>query len=290
MRYSIGIIGAGKVGFTLAILLNELGYDLSFVVTKSKEKQKYFNEKTKTNLYYEINKGLPRTDVVLITTPDDVVKNIAEEIVNKNCNFSKTVFAHTSGVSNSDELNVLKKSGAYIGSIHPLKSFTGENVTSNFLEGTYFAIEGDEESSEILKALALSLKGIPFFIKSENKNLYHTSACAACNYLTALAHFSVNLLNKCGVENSEALSLLKPLMTGTLENIFKYGPNKALTGPIERGDVETLKIHLEGLNELDGLYKNLYSIMGIYTNKIAFENKNENEDNQIKQLFEEVLK
>jgi predicted short-subunit dehydrogenase-like oxidoreductase (DUF2520 family) len=290
MKYSIGIIGAGRVGSTLAVLLSDLGYDLSFIVTRSKEKHNFLINKTGAILSTEINKDLPKTDLVLITTPDDVIKSIVKEIINKNCDVSKTVFAHTSGVSSSRELASLKKLGANIGSVHPLKSFSGRNVTSEFLHGTYFSIEGEKESLKIIENIVLSLKGIPFFIKTENKGLYHASACAACNYLTALTHYAVSLLKECGLESQDALSLLKPLMTGTIENIFKYGPNEALTGPIERGDVETLKIHLRELDKLDDLYKSVYSVLGLYTNRIAFENDKLPIDKnyKVKQLFEEV--
>ncbi|MBZ4686495.1 MAG: hypothetical protein PWQ96_2442 [Clostridia bacterium] len=291
MPESIGIIGAGKVGSILALLLKETGYTISFIVSSSEEKRKVLSEATGALTFSQIVKDLPRADIILITTPDGVVADMAKKLVENHCLSPGTIVAHTSGSLSSQELHEVKSKDAFIASIHPLKSFTGNKVPGDFLNGVYFALEGDEESLQPLKELAISLGGKPFTIKTEQKIFYHAAAVVACNYLVSLNHYAVYLLNEAGVSEKEALNLLEPLIIGTLKNILTYGPVDSLTGPVERCDIKTLQSHLQEIEKLGSLEKSFYSILGLYTAKVAAEKNTDLRESyiKVKKLFEEAL-
>jgi predicted short-subunit dehydrogenase-like oxidoreductase (DUF2520 family) len=150
---------------------------------------------------------------------------------------------------------------------------------------TWFDIEGDNEALSALEGLAKDLEAKTFRVKAEAKPLLHASAVVASNYLVVLGDMVARISAEANIPESTALKALKPLMENTLDNITGLGVTEALTGPIARGDVETVKQHLQSLNNVPEILF-LYKTLGVEAVKIAIRKSGDSQSLQeIKQLL-----
>jgi predicted short-subunit dehydrogenase-like oxidoreductase (DUF2520 family) len=267
----IAVVGAGKVGSALALLLNRQGYPVAGVASKGIASARRVADELKVPATVnpeEVTKG---ADVVFITTPDRVIAGVAAEI-NKRGGFrpGQVVF-HTSGAHSADEVGAARLAGAYAASLHPLQSFADIKMAMENLPGSYFALEGDPEALPLAEQIVRDLGGKSFAIAAKDKPLYHAAACIASNYLVSLMHFATGLYSRFGLNREEAFEALFPLVRGTIKNISQVGPLQALTGPVARGDGPTLEGHLEALKNVGEQELDLYSKLGLYTVRIALE-------------------
>ena len=213
---------------------------------------------------------------VLICTPDDTIKNVCSEIFkDKSKNFKKHYVIHFSGSKSLEVLNPARAAGAEIASIHPLKSFASIQDAIKSLPGTIFGITySSVKSKEMAEFLVKSLGGKTIEVGNKKKPLYHAAACVASNYLVTLINYAVLIHKKIGIKPEDSLKGLMGLVEGTVSNIKKMGTEKALTGPIARGDVGTIKEHINSFNEFFSKEDAaLYKVMGTETIKIAQQNK-----------------
>ena len=153
--------------------------------------------------------------------------------------------------------------------MHPLQSFASADYKTNPFQGIIVSLEGEDPAVNTAKTIAADLGGTVVTLLTEAKTLYHASAVVASNYLVTLLDLAVRLIEEAGVKRQDAFNLLKPLIEGTLSNIGKVGVQKALTGPIVRGDVKTVEKHIEEI-----LFKRpellaLYKMLAFYTIDIA---------------------
>lgn len=260
----ISVIGAGKVGRTLARTLKKTGYLIGAVVSK-----KLPDAKSAVDF---IGAGLPETDplaaietsfVHFITTNDDAISSIVQAIDSKGPTSLKGhYFYHTSGSLNSTVLDPLKKKEAEIGSIHPLQVFADPAKAIDTLPGIYYAIEGTDKAMELAVQLVDRLQGKLLLIPTGRKVLYHVAGVFAANYLTVLVELAMNVMEDIGESPEDSYQALLPLMVGALENIEEFGTDGALTGPISRGDTETVKKHVEALSQLKPGILRAYSVLG----------------------------
>lgn len=270
-RPTIAVVGAGKVGSALALLLNRQGYPVAGVASKSITSARRVAEELKvpaTDKPEEVTAG---ADVVFITTPDREIAGVAGDIAQKGGFRPGQVVFHTSGAHPADEVGAARRSGALAGSLHPLQSFADVKMAMESLPGSYFALEGDGEALPVAELIVKDLGGRSFSIAAKDKPLYHAAACIASNYLVSLLHFATGLYGCFGLSRAEAFEALLPLIRGTIKNISQVGPAAALTGPVARGDGPTLAGHLEALQEVGRQELDLYRDLGLYTVKVALE-------------------
>lgn len=267
----IAVVGAGKVGSALALLLNRQGYPVTGVASKSISSASRVAGQLNVPATVKPEEVTAGAEVVFITTPDRVIARVAAEI-NKLGGFrpGQVVF-HTSGAHSSDEVGAARLSGALAASLHPLQSFADVKMAMENLPGSYFALEGDQEALPLAEQIVKDLDGRSFFIAAKDKPLYHAAACIASNYLVSLIHLATGLYSRFGLSRSEAFEALFPLIRGTIKNISRVGPADALTGPVARGDGPTLEGHLEVLKEAGEQELDLYCRLGLYTVKVAVE-------------------
>ncbi len=135
--------------------------------------------------------------------------------------------------------------------------------------GSIFAVEGDERANPIIEEMVKSLEGTLFFIKEEKKPLYHLAAVIACNYFVTLLDTSLELFKKIDIDEEIGLEGLLRLVHGTISNIERLGVARALTGPVARGDIETLKGHIRAINNFAPELMSLYKAVGERTVKVA---------------------
>ncbi|NPV52689.1 MAG: DUF2520 domain-containing protein [Firmicutes bacterium] len=267
----IALIGAGKVGSTFGILLRQKGYEISAVTSKTRSHAASLAARVDSIVTDDATTCASSAEVVFVTTPDREIAKVAREVASNKGFRRGQVVIHASGFLPSEALSVAREFGAHVASMHPLQSFADVEAALVALPGSLMAIEGDEEAIQVAKALAMDMDTKPFVISTSAKPLYHAAAVVASNYLVSLIHFSVSIYRGLGLSERDALQALWPLIEGTVKNIRQVGPTQALTGPIARGDSEVVKGHLEALSKVGKENVALYSVLGLYTVRLAEE-------------------
>lgn len=274
---NIGFIGAGKVGQSFAIFLHGQEQKISGFYSRHIEKSQEISEIIGCKLFTNLYELVDASDMIAITVNDDQISNVADEIYSLDMDLSHKYFFHMSGVYSSD---LLKKLSSHVFSLHPLKAFPKVEGSRKHFAEIYFSIEhADAFISKWLSDLALNV----FNIKADQKTRYHAAAVILSNYLVAIVDYGLKQMEAIGVDEELARQAMWPLIQDTLANVEKLGTHKALTGPIARGDVETVKRHLESFDNGNDL---LYRALGSYTLTLA--TLSEDMKVTLGQLFKEV--
>tara|TARA_B110000879_G_C11057082_1_gene465207 strand:- start:95 stop:976 length:882 start_codon:yes stop_codon:yes gene_type:complete len=243
-KKTISIIGAGKLGKALAqdIIKYKIGCLTALCNSSAESSQHIINELNAPILYAPLE-TLPSSHFVFITTPDSLIEYCANQL-SKNLNLLPgTIVVHCSGVLNTDVLSALKSKGCLLASLHPVRSFSLAKGTT--FANAYCALEGDEQALTALKDLLrpLTLKWLS--IDREKKATYHSGAVFAANYLISVLHQAQQAYQVAGLSNDVAFKVSCDLAQSVLDNIKKTNSlAKSLTGPLARGDIETIKQHL----------------------------------------------
>ncbi|MGA1840464.1 MAG: Rossmann-like and DUF2520 domain-containing protein [bacterium] len=289
----LAVIGAGRVGCAMAFLSREKGYEITGLCCQHPEEAQNAADFLNKRCAAKKAPGLWLRDanLILITTPDDVIGQVCSQIVDSEYIKPGSVIAHCSGAHPSSILKPAADIGCPTGSLHPLQSCATKEMAISLLPGSYFCIEGSEEAKIVLKDLVMSIGGNILEIATDDKPLYHASAAVASNFLIALINFALSLYETIGIEREKGLQALSPLFEGTIRNIKAMGIPEALTGPIMRGDLGTVKAHLEAIKNRTPYYLSLYCALGIETTKIAMLKGtiNDKTGNKFEELFDQYL-
>jgi predicted short-subunit dehydrogenase-like oxidoreductase (DUF2520 family) len=156
--------------------------------------------------------------------------------------------------------------GYGIGSLHPLIAVADPWLSADRMLGASFAVGGEPAAVSVARRIAFALNGTPHVIAPPLRPLYHAASVVASNYLVAITGLATRLLAEAGVEEDDALNALLPLLRGTLDNIEQLGVPASLTGPIARGDADTIRLHLARLSPEDRV---LYCGLGMELLKLA---------------------
>ena len=189
--------------------------------------------------------------IVFLAVPDSAVPGLAAELADQGTRVPPSVaFVHVSGALNLEALAPLRVDHA-IGSFHPLQSFPEPRPSAAF-RGIVVAVDASTDAlRRRLAALARALGARPKHVEDGQRVLYHAAAVFASNYLDAVLHEAVRLLEAAGWGRQEAVKALVPLARGAIANLGKRGTVAALTGPVRRGDEDTIRRHLDALDALD---------------------------------------
>ena len=266
MKATIGFIGAGVTGNALAFQLWRQGYPVVAVSSRSiASAQRLAARIDGCAACPSPQQVASLASVVFITTPDDIIADIA---ANLNWLPGQTV-VHCSGVHSTDILQPAQKCGAHVCCLHPLQTFAGIEEAISNIPGSTFAIEGDEPGIALAREMVASLEGKIIVLKAGDKVLYHAAAVTLSNYLVTLMKTSADLWQSFGIPQEEAIGALLPLLKGTVNNIERVGIPGCLTGPIARGDVETIRKHVNALQKDHPEAIDTYRLMGLKTLSIA---------------------
>jgi predicted short-subunit dehydrogenase-like oxidoreductase (DUF2520 family) len=265
----IGFIGAGRAATGLAIGLESSGYNVSSISSRN-----FVSAKT---LAQHIQNATPlataqevanQCNVIFITTPDDVIQSIAENVRwNEN-----SIVLHCSGAKTLSILDLAKLQGASVGSLHPMQTFSETINKGTNLSGITFAIEGESDVLRTLESIVLGLKGYPIQIDPKYRSLYHLSGFLACGAVVTLLAAAASIWKTIGYSESRGVEVLIPLVKNTLSNIENRGIADSMTGPVTRGDVNTIEDHLKGLQEYMPEIRDIYALISKFSATLSRKN------------------
>ncbi len=268
-RLNISIIGAGKVGTTLARTLFRAGHRIVGVVSLHKRSAITCGRLVKCrNCSDDVSIIPSATNVVLIAVPDSAIRGVADTLaVVHDLPFERMFVCHTSGALTSDELKPLGQRGAHTFSFHPIQTFPKEESLSDqiaSMAGVTYGVEGSKYGLGMARRLVRHLGGNLLVVPKDAKIVYHLACVFASNYSVTLlgALESVAKLLK-----QKRTTPFEKLLHTSLENALKFGAAKALTGPIVRGDVDVIAKHIAAIR--DPKLRSLYRSLGAYALGIA---------------------
>ena len=258
----ITIIGAGRVGQTLGRLAKEAGYEIGEVVCRSqKSAQRAVSFIGQGNAQRASRARLLAADIILIATPDDSIKDAVKIIESAAEGFRRAVVLHVSGAVSSEILEPLARLGFATGSCHPLQAFESPQSAIAKVRSSFFCIEGSARAVRAARRLVDRMGASHFEIATAMKGLYHAAAVMASGGVTALVSISVEMLARCGLSDAEAMRVLLPLVEGTIANVRSVGAARALTGPVRRGDAETVERNMKAMDETEQDWVEVYRLL-----------------------------
>ena len=241
----IGIIGSGSVGGSVAVALSRVGYQISAVTSRSISSAEHLSSLIEGCVAYgDIQKAVDAVEVVFVTTPDDAISRVVESITWT----SDHAVVHCSGAKSLDVLTAATLNGASPGAFHPLQAFYSMRKGASSIAGITFAIEGSITMRTFLSQMAKDLRAHYLFISAENKVLYHLSAVMMGNLLTEYVAICAQLWEHIGLSRVDGLEALLPMMKQVSDNLESAGLPDAIGGPFVRGDIGTIKAHLNALS------------------------------------------
>jgi predicted short-subunit dehydrogenase-like oxidoreductase (DUF2520 family) len=271
-RERFAILGAGRLGGALGRLLARRGLTPGGITCRRLRSARRAVE--------FIGGGEPMTSnaravrgasLVIISTPDGTIAPLARALAARHTAWSGVIVAHTSGALSSSVLDPLARLGAGTASLHPLASVPDPQVGMRVLRGARFVVEGAPLALRRVRRLVASLGGIPVTVPGRSKVLHHLISCVLSNDLVALISFGLEGARGLGLSRREAARLYLPLLRGTVDNVERLGPVRALTGPVSRGDLATLRCHRGALGALPSDLRRVHRILAVRSVALALE-------------------
>ena len=263
---NLGFIGAGTVGTALSVRLSSKGYPIVAVSSRSRTSAKNLARAVDGCHVFNSNQGVAdNAELIFVTTPDDAIASVVSQI---QWHPGQSV-VHCNGAASTDILQPAKEFGAQVGAFHPLQTFASAKQAIENIPGSTFAVEAEEPLLSTLKDMATALDGHWVELKASDKVLYHAAAVIACNYMVTMVKLATDLWQTFAVPPHQATQALLPLLQGTINNIDAVGIPQCLTGPIARGDIGTIKKHLDALHQTAPKLLSTYRELGLQTIPIA---------------------
>ncbi|MCR5416158.1 MAG: DUF2520 domain-containing protein [Pseudobutyrivibrio sp.] len=278
----VGFVGAGKVGCSLAMHFVNSGVNVIGFYSRSTESAADAAAFTKSNYFSNLEELIKESDLIFITVPDDAIGDIWDRI--RFMPIEGKYISHCSGSLSSKIFSGIEESGAFGFSVHPLLAVSDRHNSYKELPTAIFTIEGDDNHLGELKTFLSDCHLRVTAISKEAKVRYHGAAVMASNLVVALIDSAATELRKCGIDDDLINDALTPLVLNNVKNVLANGSIKALTGPIERGDINTVQKHLQ---VLDGLDKDIYSTLSLKALEIA---RQKNPKNLNYDQLEELLR
>lgn len=245
-RLRVGVVGCGRVGAVLGAALRDAGHEVvatSAVSEASLERAEALLPGVPIVAPDEV---VRRADLVLMTIPDDQIASVVAGFASLGLFDEPKIVAHAAGALGLEPLAPVVERGGLAFVVHPAMTFSGEAKDVDRLVGTVFAVTGSWESLAVGQSLVLDIEGEPFVLPENQRATYHAALTHSANHTVTLVAQAMQLLRECGVDNPERV--LRPLMEATVDNALQRG-DRALTGPVSRGDVGTVAGHLDTLED-----------------------------------------
>lgn len=240
----VAVVGAGRVGTALAVLLARAGHRLVAVSGRDATRARAEEYLPDVPVLPAVE-SVREAEVALIGVPDDEIEEVCEAVAGSLR--SGTFVLHLSGSAPLSVLDSASRAGSHAMSLHPLQTFPDVEGGLARLPGSHVAVTArDKEGYELGERLAGDVGALPFRLPDSRKPLYHAAAVFCSNYQTVLQAVAERLFVLAGIE--DPVPVFAPLARSTLENVLELGPAAALTGPAARGDAGTIRRNLEALS------------------------------------------
>ena len=236
----ISVVGAGRVGTAVAVLLARAGHTIVAVSGRAATAARAIQWLADVPVRTPAG-AVDGAEVVLLGVPDDALGEVAAELATAIA--PGTWVSHLSGAAGLDVLGPLASAGARRLATHPLQTFADVAGAVDALPGCWVGVTADDEDGFSLgERLASDVGAVPFRLRDDERPLYHAAAVFASNYLVATSGVAERLFADAGVP--DPLAAMRPLQEATLSNVHRLGPGAALTGPAARGDASTIERNL----------------------------------------------
>ena len=282
----VGVLGAGKVGVSLGKYIVENGTRTDLHL------QGYYSRKesdaaaaasfTRSHVFASARQAVEDCDLIFLTVPDGRIAQLAGEL--KSLPVEGKFFCHASGALSADVMQCLRERGAMAASLHPICAVSDRFTGYRELEGCCFTVEGDPALCRMLRQYFEQMGNFVGEISGKEKVRYHMAAVFASNLVLGLYDTAAQILRSCGLEEDFSARALAPLFLKNAARAASDGVEAALTGPVERGDAETVRRHLEAAR---GDEAEIYRLLSRRLADIARRKHPEREDGALLEILGE---
>lgn len=277
---NVTIIGLGKVGYAMLNKLLDCGYHIYAGIEKSnkliekiKKEQKNITIKKSLNL-----ENVNNSDIIIISVKDDEIESVCKQLKKYKKELADKIIFHTSGTLSSELLTKYFNNKNNAGSFQPVQSFNVHSLKQKdkFIN-SYILLEGGKNFLRFAKKVCKSFNSKYLVVNEQEKRLFHIISVFASNYLVTYINELCNGYRIKKLSGKKVYNVIRPLITNTLDNIEKSEYfYEALSGPIERGDINTIKKHLNELKSMNITLYILYKLLGFHTIELALKKKSIN--------------
>jgi predicted short-subunit dehydrogenase-like oxidoreductase (DUF2520 family) len=246
-RLAVGVIGAGRVGTVLGAALARAGHRVVAASAVSDTSLARARRLLPGAAIMRPEEVLAQSSLVLLTVPDDALPGLVAGLAATGAPMEGRLLAHASGRHGLAVLEPATRRGALPLALHPVMTFTGRPDDLDRLAGISFGVTAPEPLRPAAEALVIEMGGEPVFIAEERRSLYHAALASGANHLITLVVQAADLLREAGV--AEPARMLGPLLSAALDNALRLG-DAGLTGPVARGDADTVADHIEALRDV----------------------------------------
>ncbi|HYZ92171.1 MAG TPA: Rossmann-like and DUF2520 domain-containing protein [Actinomycetota bacterium] len=246
-RPTVSIVGCGRAGGAIGLALSRAGYPVTAAWSRTRAGRQRAQRLLEVPVFSEAAEVAAAGEVVVVGVPDDAISEVAGAI--SSADLSGKLVLHTSGGVSVQALAAAKSAGARTGCMHLLQTLPDAVRGAETLQGTAVAVTCDPRDRAALFRLARSWGGRPFPLADKDKTLYHAAAVFASNYVVTSIWSALRILERVGVPN--ARQMLAPLAQASVQNVTTMPAERAITGPVVRGDTETVKRHIDALGHTD---------------------------------------
>ena len=264
-KLKLGFIGAGRAGTGLATGFARAGRDVVAVAGRSIASAQALVKRIRGARACAPQEVADRADLVFLTVPDDAIERVASSIRWR----AGSACVHCSGAADLDALKKAAADRALTGGFHPLHMFGEPGQSPDALAGCAIALAGPDALLKKLERLARSLGAKPLRLPEGGRALYHAAANFSGAFVIALVQETIALWKKLGIAEADALAALLPLLRGTVDNVERLGAAGGLGSAVARGDVGTIRRHLDALAESAPDSLELYRILSLRTIPLA---------------------
>lgn len=283
----ITIIGPGKVGRAIGQTASRVGWPVVAIAGGTHEQRTQEFAQALGAKVCSLAQAASQGQLVLLTVKDAAIRPVCEQLAAAGGLAHKPIVVHCSGALDCDVLTAASDAGCPVGTMHPLQTFPSAQAAIGKLPGTYWFIQGQPAATPTLAALAEALGGKTVHIDAQAKPLYHAAAVMSANYITALIDAAIELYQQTGLDEAAARAAAAPIIRATVANVLEKGTEASLTGPIARGDIDTVRRHLDALDAFNAELAELYRTVGRRAVRIAQRKTSIDEDTAA--LFNQML-
>jgi predicted short-subunit dehydrogenase-like oxidoreductase (DUF2520 family) len=255
------VIGGGHVGGVLGRLLAaRAGFTVTDVLARSASSAQTAAGFIGAGRALDDYGALAAADIYMLSVTDDQIAPACEALAAAVPMRGAVVF-HCSGALASDRLQAARDAGAYVASVHPIRSFADMEAVAAAFDGTFCGVEGDAPALAVLLPALAAIGARAVQIDASAKTVYHAAAVFASNYLVTVLDAALRAYQAAGIPEDVARELTRPLASESMQNVFRLGAAPALSGPIARGDMATVKRQQDAVSAWDAATGQLYEAL-----------------------------